>query len=120
MKNQELNKQVLIDHYKSPCNYGKPKWKPDFIAAKENTLCGDAVKIFIKIENSFITKVSFTAEGCSICIAATSLLLQNIKGKSLDFVKQLDAEYVLRLVKVDLNPERKKCALLGFDALKEI
>jgi nitrogen fixation NifU-like protein len=93
----------------------------DLVAEGANPICGDRIKIFLKIRGGKITDASFTGEGCAISIASASLLADYAKGKALEEVRKLDKEKVMELLEMDLsrNPSRLKCALLPLAALKK-
>jgi nitrogen fixation NifU-like protein len=93
---------------------------PDVVAEGANPICGDRIKVFLKIKNGKITDASFTGEGCAISIASASLLLDYLKGKKVEEIGKLDKEKAMELLELDLskNPSRLKCALLPLMALK--
>ena len=92
----------------------------DSVFEGANPICGDKIKVFLKIKDGKVIDASFTGEGCAISIASASLLLDYLKGKKLDEIKKLDKEKVMELLELDLskNPSRLKCALLPLAALK--
>ena len=81
---KELYQEIILDHGNTPRNFGKcePFNKS---ADGHNPLCGDKVHLTLLIDDQNIIKdIKFTGEGCAISIASTSLMTQNLKGKSLD------------------------------------
>ena len=97
------------------------RWpRQPFSREESNPLCGDRVSIDFAIESGIITDVRFTGRGCAISQAATSLLTDEIKGKSLDQVRALTKDDLLELIGIPLghNPVRLKCALLPLKAVK--
>ena len=54
-----------------------------------NPLCGDTVKVYLRIEDGVIEEISFQGEGCAICTASTSLMTESVKGKSVNEVKEI-------------------------------
>jgi len=65
-----------------------------------------------------VTDARFDGHGCAISQASADLLVESIIGKPLAEVKQLDKEYVLDMLGIDLGPVRLKCALLSLKVLK--
>ncbi len=91
----------------------------DYSYEDENPLCGDHIRIDIRIdENKIITEAAFNGHGCAISQASSDLLLESIIGKHIDEVKLLDKQSVLDLLGIDLGPVRLKCALLPLKVLK--
>ncbi|KAB8142502.1 SUF system NifU family Fe-S cluster assembly protein [Chloroflexia bacterium SDU3-3] len=115
----DLYRELIIEHSKYPHNAGTLE-NPTVTQEEKNPLCGDQIKIDLAIEDGVITDVRFVGRGCAISQAATSLLTDEIKGKSLDEIKQLTKDDVLDLIGIPLghNPVRIKCALLPLKAVK--
>ena len=92
----------------------------DLVAEGANPICGDKLKVFLKIKDGKIADASFTGEGCAISIASASLLLDYLKGKKVEEIENVGKEKVMELLELDLsrNPSRLKCALLPLMALK--
>jgi nitrogen fixation NifU-like protein len=83
-----------------------------------NPSCGDQIRIELKIENNRIADVRFSGKGCAISQAAASILTEEIKGKTLDEVKQFDKQKMLDLLGIELSAMRLKCALLALKVVK--
>ncbi len=115
---EDLYREIIIERYKRPRFRGSIE-KPDFEYEDENPLCGDRIRIQVKLDDQGrIQEARFQGEGCAISIASADLLLESIQGKPLDEVRQLSKEFVLDLIGLRLSPARIKCALLGFKVLK--
>ncbi|MDQ7030415.1 MAG: SUF system NifU family Fe-S cluster assembly protein [Ardenticatenia bacterium] len=113
----DLYREYILDHYKNPRNYGTLA-NPDISYEDDNPVCGDRVRIDIKIENGRIADIRFQGEGCAISQASASILTEMVKGKPLDEVRQLSKEELLEQLGISLGPVRIKCALLGLKVLK--
>lgn len=89
---------------------------------EHNPLCGDKLKVYLKFEevdeDKILKEIKFEGEGCAISQAATSMLAEAIKGKSVEEIKNLDNQFVYDLLGVPISPARVKCALLGLVAVK--
>src|SRR5688500_20097564 len=83
-----------------------------------NPLCGDEVAISVALEGDTIQDVRFRGRGCAISQAATSMLMEMVKGRSADEVADMSREELLEEVGIPLTPVRLKCALLGLGVLK--
>ncbi len=118
--NREIYREFIIELFRSPHNFGKME-NPDRSAEVNNPTCGDRITLYLKLDNNKIMDVSFSGHGCAISQASASLMTDAVKGKSLEEVKALGQEDVLKLIKLDLsrNPTRMRCALLVLDALKK-
>ena len=116
--------EELFEHFKYPCNK-KCVNNPDFQAGHDNPSCGDKVSIEGKISresnisDSKIIDIGFNGSGCVISQAATSMLTEFCKGKTIDEVLALTKDDILNLVKIELGPNRLKCALLCLQVLQE-
>lgn len=78
----ELYQEVILDHNKKPRNFHELP-DPDRKAEGYNPLCGDKVKVFLKLENDVIRDISFVGSGCAISTASASLMTETLKGKTL-------------------------------------
>jgi nitrogen fixation NifU-like protein len=107
----------IIEHYKNPQNFGHLE-NPDIVHEEGNPSCGDQIRIELKIENNRIADVRFSGKGCAISQAAASILTEEIKGKTLDEVKQFDKQKMLDLLGIELSAMRLKCALLALKVVK--
>ena len=117
MSFDDLYRQNILDHYQSPRNFGTLE-HPDISAEDSNPLCGDVIRIDLKIRDGKVADVRFTGKGCSISRAAASMLTEEIRGKSLEEVKRIGKDEVLEMLGIELGPVRLKCALLALKTLK--
>jgi len=114
----DLYRDQILEHYKRPLNFGRLD-EFDLEAEDNNPLCGDEQHIFIKLDaDGKVSKISFEGQGCAISTAATSLLTDELEGKTRDELIQLPKEYVLELLGIDISATRMKCALLGLKIVK--
>ena len=113
----DFYREYILDHYKNPRNYGTLE-NPDISYEEDNPVCGDRVRIDIKLEDDRIADIRFQGEGCAISQASASILTEMVKGKSLEEVRQLSKEDLLEQLGISLGPVRIKCALLSLKVLK--
>ena len=73
----------VMDHFSNPRNVGEIE-NPSAVGEVGNAVCGDIMKIYLKIENNIITDVKFRTFGCGAAIATSSMATELIKGKSVD------------------------------------
>lgn len=110
----DMYRQQILDHYKNPRNYGELE-DADIEHVGENPMCGDTIKMFVKLadDEETIAHVTFIGDGCAISQASASMLSSELRGKTLDEVKQMQREDVEELLGVELDPVRVKCAVLA-------
>jgi nitrogen fixation NifU-like protein len=113
----QLYREVILDHYKNPRGHGVIEGA-DAAAEGQNPLCGDEVSIFVSFDGDTIEDVKFRGRGCAISQAATSMLMEMIKGRSAQEVADMSRDELLDEVGIPLTPVRLKCALLGLGVLK--
>jgi nitrogen fixation protein NifU and related proteins len=114
-----LYREIIIDHYKNPRNTGTIK-SPSKTLGSVNYSCGDETTITLIIDNGKIIDIKHDTRGCAISIAATSLLCQQIRGKTLKYIKSIKNKDVIDLLGGEISPSRMKCALLPLDAIKKL
>jgi len=115
----QLYREVILDHYKNPRGHGLIE-DADAEAEGQNPLCGDEVSIYVSFaeDGDTIDEVKFSGRGCAISQAATSMLMEMVKGRSAAQVATLPREELLDEIGIPLTPVRLKCALLGLSTLK--
>jgi len=113
----DLYKELIIDHYQHPHNHGT---LPDATNTYEdsNPLCGDRIRMEMKIQDGIVTDIKFTGKGCAISQASASMLTDEVIGKSLEELKHFDKQTVLDMLGIPLGPSRVKCALLPLKVMK--
>jgi nitrogen fixation NifU-like protein len=119
MDDEHFYREVILDHYKNPHNYGLIEGA-DARAEGQNPLCGDEVTVTVKFgaDGETIAEIGFEGRGCAISQAATSMLSDIVKGKTAAQVAELPKEELLEEIGIPLMPIRLKCAILGLGVLK--
>jgi nitrogen fixation NifU-like protein len=114
-----LYKDLILDLYRHPLNYGE-LINPDIVVSEINQLCGDMVKLAFKFDdNDLVSEIKFTAEGCAISIATTSILTELVKGKHKSALIEITSQDILTELGINPGPSRLRCALLGLEAMKK-
>ena len=136
---KELYKDIILEHGKSPRNFGKCE-KYTHEAKGHNPLCGDQVHVYLKLNNEKnVDNVTFEGTGCAISIASTSIMTELVKGKSLEAAKKIVIDFlnmikntqeikskdldedqkikIMSLSGVKQYPMRVKCATLAWHTL---
>ena len=114
----DLYRENILDHYKRPRNFGRPdEFDLDF--EDTNPFCGDEQRVFISLDaEGRVERVSFEGKGCAISTAATSMLTEELAGRTREELLRLDKGFVLDLLGIEISATRIKCALLGLKAVK--
>ena len=86
---EDLYKEIVIDHYRSPRNRGELETPPAKHAEGFNPLCGDEVHVYVLVNDGVIDQVAIGGQGCSISQASASMMSAAIKGKTLAEVREL-------------------------------
>ena len=114
---ESIYKEEFLYHYKNQSNNKKLVSRTHF-GKDVNTSCGDEVSIELKVDGDVIKEVGYNSGGCIISTGAVSILSDFLIGKNIAEVKSLtDSDYI-NLLGLELTHARKKCALVGFNALK--
>jgi len=114
----ELYREQILEHYKRPHNFGRLE-RPDLEFEDSNPLCGDEQRVTIRLDDSDrVAEVAFEGQGCAISTAATSLLTDELVGRSREELLRLPKEFVLDLLGIEISATRMKCAMLGLKVVK--
>ena len=136
---KELYQDIILEHGKSPRNFGKCEGYTHE-AKGHNPLCGDQVKIYLKLNNEKKVKdLTFEGSGCAISIASTSIMTELVKGRTLEITKKIVTDFlnmikntskiqssdldedqkikIMSLSGVKQYPMRVKCATLAWHTL---
>ena len=132
----ELYQELILDHNRRPRNFGS---LPDANRSAEgyNPLCGDKLKVYLRLENDRIAGVSFEGSGCAISKASASLMTDAVKGQTIiDATALFDRVHAMLTTPIDRPvdasdvgklavlsgvrefPVRIKCASLAWHTLK--
>ena len=107
--------EKVMDHFENPRNVGK---LADANARGEdgNAVCGDRMKIYMKIENGIIEDVSFKTFGCGAAIATSSMATELVKGKTIEEALKLTNKAVMEALD-GLPPAKVHCSVLAEEAI---
>jgi nitrogen fixation NifU-like protein len=113
----DLYRELILDHYQHPHNHGDIPGA-DITFEDSNPLCGDKIRIDIKLQGNIVADIKFNGKGCAISQASASMLTDELIGKSLEDIKKIDKQFILDLLGIPLGPTRIKCALLPLKVIK--
>ena len=136
---KELYQDIILEHGKSPRNFGKCE-KYTHQAKGHNPLCGDKVQVYLKLDNDKkVENLTFEGSGCAISMASTSIMTELVKGKSVEVTEKIIDDFlnmikntqelksenldddqktkIMSLSGVKQYPMRVKCATLSWHTL---
>jgi len=136
---KELYQDIILEHGKSPRNFGKCIGH-NHEAKGHNPLCGDQVHVYLKLnEKKNVENLTFEGSGCAISMASTSIMTELVKGKSFETAKEIINDFlnmiksgsvmttkdldedqktkIMSLSGVKQYPMRVKCATLSWHTL---
>lgn len=114
----------IIKHFRNPQNLGRIK-NPDAIGEAGNVMCGDIMRIYLKIKKrnskKIISDIKGEVFGCVIALANTSMLTTMVKGKTLEEALKIDKEELIKKLggREKIPPFKIHCSILASDALHE-
>jgi nitrogen fixation NifU-like protein len=106
---------IVIDHFTHPRNMGEMD-DPDGVGEATNPVCGDTMRLFIKVEENRIVDATFLTFGCAAAIASSSITTEMIKGKTLEEILTISNQAVAEALG-GLPPTKIHCSVLAEDAL---
>lgn len=115
---KELYQEVIVDHNRSPRNFGKLE-DADRMLEGYNPLCGDKLTLYINTDGDKISDIAFDGSGCAISVASASLMTDAMKGKTLQEAENLFNEFHSLITTdddVDMDLLGKLAALAGVKA----
>ncbi|MBI2950761.1 iron-sulfur cluster assembly scaffold protein [bacterium] len=107
---------TVIDHFKNPRNVGILP-DPDGQGYAENSVCGDAMTLYLRVADGRIAEAKFRAFGCAAAIAASSALTEMLRGRSIEEALQVRKEDVAGSLG-GLPPTKLHCSVLAEDAVR--
>jgi nitrogen fixation NifU-like protein len=114
----DLYREQILDHYGHPRNEGTLE-DPDISYERDNPICGDRVRLDIRLQNGKVSQARFTGQGCVISMASASMFTEEIQGKTIAELKAMDDEHIFKMLGVDLGPSRANCGVLPLRVLQD-
>jgi len=116
--NTSIYQADIIDQAKNPLNFNK-KIVCDINSQHKNASCGDEIYVELKIDKQKVVDISWKGQGCTISMAAMSMLSEYIKNKSLAEIKNYNLKTINFLFDHEINFGRIKCATLGLQSIQK-
>jgi len=100
----------------------RPRFRGDLpgataVAEDVNPLCGDRVRVMLKVDGGRVADARFTGDSCAICTAASDVLAELLPGRSTGEVQALGASDLLAVLDADIRPTRMRCVTLPLSVM---
>ena len=101
----------------------KPRFRGDLpgatVTAEDvNPLCGDRVRLALRLAGGAIVEGRFTGDSCAICSASADVLLEKVQGRSVPEAAAVTVQDLLATLEADIRPTRMKCVTLPLSVLR--
>lgn len=107
---------IVLEHFRHPRNRGDLP-EANRSAEGANPLCGDRIRIQLRVDDDAVVDARFTADACALCIASASLLTEYVRGRHVTELTSIDSAWIVASLEGEPPPGRKKCALLALDTM---
>ncbi|OIQ58520.1 iron-sulfur cluster assembly scaffold protein IscU [Moorella thermoacetica] len=107
--------EKVMDHFTNPRNVGEIE-NADGVGQVGNPVCGDIMRLYIKVEDDIIKDVKFKTFGCGAAIATSSMVTEMVKGKTVEEALKISNAAVAEALD-GLPPQKMHCSNLAADAL---
>ena len=112
-----MYRDEILDLYKNPRNEGT--LNTDYHAEGENPSCGDHTDVYLEVENNKVKEIKHETDGCAISTAAISIVSDELVGVELGEIEDLDKDWIIDKLGIEISPMRIKCALLGLKTVQD-
>ncbi|HNR28776.1 MAG TPA: Fe-S cluster assembly scaffold protein NifU [Candidatus Dojkabacteria bacterium] len=112
---EQYSKKVM-DHFLNPRNVGEIK-DADGIGEVGNPVCGDIMRMYIKVKDNVITDIKFLTYGCGAAVATSSMVTEMVKGKTIEEALEITNKQVAEALD-GLPPIKMHCSLLAEEGIK--
>lgn len=107
---------TVLDHLKHPRNMGEME-SPDGVGEAQNPVCGDTMRLFIRVEAERIVDATFLTFGCGAAIASSSITTEMIKGKTIEEALMI-SDQVIDKALGGLPSTKMHCSMLAENAIR--
>ncbi len=107
----------VMEHFKNPRNVGEIE-NANGVGHVGNPVCGDIMKLYIRVEDGIIKDAKFKTFGCGAAIATSSMITELIKGKTIEEAEKVSNKAVIDALD-GLPPVKRHCSVLAEEALKK-
>ena len=107
---------VVLEHFKRPRNRG-PIERPTASIEGANPLCGDRIRVQLRVQDDCVAEAGFTADACAICIASASMLTDRVRGMTIRDARAIDVRWLHGALEGEPPAARRRCVTLPLDTL---
>ena len=113
-----LYSDIIRERWRRPRFRGE---LPDATAVAEdvNPLCGDRVRMMLRVEDGQVAAARFAGDSCAICTASADVVAESAVGKTVAEATKLTTEDVLTILQTDVRPTRLRCVALPLAVLQQ-
>jgi nitrogen fixation NifU-like protein len=102
----------------------RPRFRGDLAGANKvaedvNPLCGDRVRVMVRVADGSVAAARFTGDSCAICTASADVLAELVEGRPVREATSLDTEDVLGVLQADIRPTRMRCVTLPITVMRQ-
>ncbi|MEI6831205.1 MAG: Fe-S cluster assembly scaffold protein NifU [Candidatus Omnitrophota bacterium] len=108
--------EKVMDHFTNPRNVGEIT-NPSGVGTVGNPVCGDVMKMYLRIKNEIIVDIKFKTFGCGAAVATSSMVTEMVKGKSITEALTITNNAVAEALG-GLPPKKMHCSVLAEEALR--
>ena len=108
---------IVLEHFRHPRNRG-PLEQATASADGANPLCGDRIRVQVRVIDGAVDDARFTADACAICIASASVLTEHVRGMTVTDAVRVNAQWIHTSLEGEPPAGRAKCAVLPLDTLR--
>ncbi len=108
---------AVLEHFRHPKNRRRIDGATASVEGA-NPLCGDRIRVELKVESGSIADAAFTADACAVCIAAASVLTERLRGATLLDAEAIDVAWVHAALGGEPPRGRERCAQLPLGTLQ--
>lgn len=105
-----------MEHFEHPRNSGE-MIDPDGEATTSNPVCGDRMRVMIRVDDGQVSEVRWQTRGCPPAIATSSFASEMVRGWRLEEIDELTREHIAEAIG-GLPKDKVHCSVLAADALK--
>jgi len=111
-----LYSDVIRERWRKPRHRGELA-NATAVAEDVNPLCGDRVRMTVRVEGGTVAEARFTGDSCAICTASADVVSELATGRSTAEAARLGTEDVLEVLRTDVRPTRMRCVTLPISVL---